>query len=474
MDIYFSLRTVLGILLIIIVISIVFVILSENRKPQKTLSWILVLICLPVIGVLLYFFFGREHRKKYRISRKLYKNLDIKHSSLPHINSSEEYPEDYKKLIQMFSKINDSQVLSGNKIEFFTSGTEKFERLLSDIDSASDHIHLLYYKILDDRIGSKLKDLLIKKVEQGVKVRILYDDVGSIKTRKRYFEDMKAKGIEVEPFLEVRFPLIAQRVNYRNHRKIVVIDGKIGYTGGMNVGDCYVEGLSWGRWKDIQVRIEGNGVKGLQKVFLTDWYFTKKEIPQSGQYFPTMPDNGKNPMQIVSSGPIDVYNTIEKGIFQSINTAKKSIYIQTPYFMPTEAILTALQTASASGVSVHIMLPSKSDSYLVDRATHSYIKDMLEYGIKVYLFQDGFLHSKCMVVDDSLVSIGSANMDIRSFELSFETNAFIYDETTAIRARNIFIEDVEKSQLITKSKWNKRPKWNRFMESVMRLFTPVF
>lgn len=474
MDLNLSIRAIVEIFLIIIVIGIVVVILSENRNPQKTLSWILVLICLPVIGILLYFFLGREHRRKYKITKKLYRDLDITHSSLPYINSSEKYPEEYKKLIKMFGKINDAPVLSGNKIEFFTSAKDKFRQLFIDIENASDHIHILYYKILDDKIGNELKKLLIKKAKLGVEVRVIYDDVGSIRTRKRFFKEMEVEGIEVVSFLEVRLPWIAQRVNYRNHRKIAVIDGKIGYTGGMNVGDCYIEGVSWGKWKDMQIRIEGNGVKGLQKVFLTDWYFTRKEVPQTGHYFPELFDNGNNSLQIISSGPIDAYNSIEKGIFQAINTAKKSIHIQTPYFMPTEAILTALQTASVSGVNVHVMVPAKSDSYLVDRATHSYIKDMLGYGIKVYLYTDGFLHSKSMVIDGSLVSVGSANMDIRSFELSFETNAFIYSEDSAIRAKNIFDQDVEKSQLITKSKWNKRPLVYRLMESVMRLFTPVF
>ena len=285
---------------------------------------------------------------------------------------------------------------------------------------------------------------------------------------------MISEGIEVEPFLEVRFPLLAQRVNYRNHRKIAIIDGRIGYTGGMNIGDCYIEGLPWGKWKDIQIRIEGNGVKGLQQVFLTDWYFSRKIFPQSGFYFPEMPDNGDNPMQIISSGPIDIYNSIEKGILQAINAAKKSIYIQTPYFMPTEVILTALQTAALSGVDIYVMIPQKSDSYLVDKSTHSYINDMLEYGIKVYLYEGGFLHSKSMVIDESLLSIGSANMDIRSFELSFETNAFIYDKATAQSVKNIFMEDVKESIFITKSKWNKRPVSSKLIEAVMRLFTPVF
>jgi len=474
MGLPFSIWTILEVLLITMIVGIVFVILSENRKPQKTLSWILVLICLPVVGVLLYFIFGREHRKKHSIYKKLHRGLKFKDYPSPDINISRTHPEEYEKLVSMFSNINDAPLLSGNKIDFFASGKDKFKQLFIDIENASSHIHILYYKILDDKIGNELKDLLIRKAKQGLEVRVIYDDVGSIWTRKRFFREMENEGIEVEPYLEVRLPWIAQRANYRNHRKIAVIDGKIGYTGGMNVGDCYVDGLRWGKWKDIQIRIEGNGAKGLQKVFLSDWYLSRKEIPQAGNYFPEMPDSGEKPLQIVSSGPIDAYNSIEKGIIQAINSAQKSIYIQTPYFMPSESVLTALQTSSASGIEINIMLPEKSDSYFVDRTTHSYIKDLLEYNIKVYLYNGGFLHTKSIIVDDSLVSIGSANMDVRSFELSFETNAFIYDKNTALSAKDIFLEDTKESSMVRKQKWNKRPLWIRFIESIMRLFTPIF
>jgi len=474
MNISSTILLILEILLAIMVISIVFVILLENRRPMKTLSWILVLIFLPVIGILFYFFFGQEHRKKYKILKKMYKGLDKKYSPSFKIESSYKYPSEYEKLISMFGNINNAPVLNGNKVEFYTSGKEKFKHLFSDIENATHHIHLLYYKIYDDKISNELKKLLIKKAKQGVEVRLIYDDVGSIKTKKRFFREMEKEGIEVQSFLEVKMPWIAQRVNYRNHRKIVVIDGKIGYTGGMNVGDCYVDGLSWGKWKDAQIRIEGNGVKGLQRVFFCDWYFSHKSIPQPDRYFPEMPDSDNNPMQIVSSGPVDVYNSIEKGIFQAINGAKKSIYIQTPYFMPSEIILSALQTAAISNVQVHIMLPYKSDSYFVDRSTHSYIKDLLAYDIKVYLYQGGFLHTKSMVIDDSMLSIGSANMDTRSFELSFETNAFIYDKESAGIARRIFDDDLLESEEVDKLTWRKRPLRRRFMESIMRLFTPLF
>lgn len=285
---------------------------------------------------------------------------------------------------------------------------------------------------------------------------------------------MKDGGIEVEAFLPVKLPRFARSLNYRNHKKLAVIDGQVGYIGGMNIGDNYIEGVSWGIWRDMQIRIEGAGSKALQQDFLTDWYYMHKSVPEDiNKYFPDMERFGNNPLQIVSSGPIDVFQSIERGLFQAIMDAKKSIYIQTPYFIPSERILSAIQTASISGVDVHVMIPKKSDNFFVDGATYSFIRDLLYYNVKVYLYSAGFIHTKCMVVDEFLTAVGSANMDNRSFELSFEADAFIYDSQSALTARDIFLNDVKDSILIDKTEWKKRP-WTRWLfESIMRIFTPV-
>lgn len=434
----------------------------------------LVLIFLPVIGVVFYLFFGEEHRKKYKILKKLNKALN-KDLHLPsEIEDTNNYPAEYNKLVTLFRNTNEAPVLDGNKIDFFSNGKDKFKKFFEDIDQAKDHVHILYYKIIDDKIGCRFRDLLIKKVKEGVQVRVIYDDVGSLKAKKRYFEEMRKAGIEVEAFLEVRVPRIARSVNYRNHRKLAVIDGKIGYIGGMNIQDCYIAGVSWGVWRDMQIRIEGKGVFGLQKTFLIDWYMTNKSIPSFQNLYPPVEGDGKNPLQIVSSGPVDMYNSIEKGFFQAINGAKKSICIQTPYFIPSENILNALQTASISGIEVCIIIPEKSDNFFIDRATYSFVKDLLNYDIKVYLYTAGFIHSKCLIIDDFMTTVGSANMDVRSFELSFETNAFIYDRETAMKAKDIFVKDLKDSRLVNKSDWKKRSKFQRFFESVMHMFTPLF
>lgn len=463
----------LEILLVIMIIAIIIVILLENRNPLKTISWILVLIFLPIIGILLYLHFGEEHRKKYSIIKKLNKGLEDTHAPEFEIKESTHYPEQYDKLVDLLHNINEANVLGGNKIDFYSDGRDKFRQFFMDIQNAKHHVHILYYKIIDDKLGQKFKNLLIKKVKEGVAVRLIYDDVGSLRTKKKYFEEMKAGGVEVEPYLEVKIPRIARSVNYRNHRKLAVIDGYIGYVGGMNIADCYVEGVSWGCWRDMQIRIEGNGVKGLQRVFMSDWYFSHKSLPQSPYYFPQTDDYDDNPLQIVSSGPIDKYNSIERGIFQAINGARKSIYIQTPYFIPSDNILNALQTAAVSGVAIHVMIPKRSDNFFVNGATYSFVKDLLSYGIRVYLYSAGFIHTKCLIIDDSLTIVGSANMDIRSFELSFETDAFVYDESTALKAKAIFEKDVKDSQEVVKDDWEKRAFPRRLFESVMRIFTPL-
>jgi len=465
---------IIEILLVLAVLGIIFVIISENRNPLKTLSWILVLIFLPVIGILLYLHFGEEHRKKYKILKKLYKGLEPDYSPDFEIKSSDNYPPEFRKLVTMLAKINDAFVLDGNKIDFFSNGKDKFDRFFQDIEDAQHHVHILYYKIIDDNLGIRFRDLLIKKVSEGVSVKLIYDDVGSLRTKAKYFDIMRKGGVEVEAYLPVRIPRIARSVNYRNHRKLAVIDGKIGYVGGMNIADCYIDGVDWGVWRDMQIRIEGDGVKGLQRVFLLDWYFTHKSLPYSPEYFPMLEKtNSDNPLQVISSGPVDIYNSIEKGILQAISEAHKSIYIQTPYFIPSESVLVALQTTAISGVEVNIMIPRKSDNFFVDAATFSFVKDLLNYGVNVYLYNAGFLHTKCLVIDELLTIVGSANMDMRSFELSFETNAFIYDRNTALKAIAIFNADRQDSIKVDSYEWKRRPVPRRFFESVMRLFTPL-
>lgn len=477
MNVYEIITIVIEVLYAITIVSLVLLIISENRKPQKTISWILVLVFLPVIGLILYLCFGEEHRRLNSTQKKLNKNLKKLEAPYFNIPDSSEINPKYDKLYKMLEKIGRSPLLDGNQIEIYSDGCDMFEHFFRDIDNATHSVHIFFYKVMDDNIGEEFRKILIKKAQQGVIVRLIYDDVGSIKTSKKYFNELRKHGVQVAAFLPIRFPRVARRVNYRNHRKLAVIDGEIGYLGGMNVADNYIAPISWGTkgiWRDMQIRIEGRGCYGLQSTFLIDWFYSRKEKLTSIEYFPQLPSYGKNLMQIVSSGPTDINSSLDCGFIATINAAEKYLYIQTPYFAPTEGIMSALKVASHSGVDVRIMLPHQSDNAFVDAATFSYIDELLLARIKVYRYSAGFIHSKMILLDDELAVIGSANLDKRSIELNFETMAFIYDKNTALKAKSIFMKDVNDSETLNLEYWRCRSPWQKFFESTMRIMSPLF
>lgn len=464
---------VLEIIYALTIVSVIIVVISENKNPLKTLSWVMVLIFLPFIGLIWYLTFGQDFTKKQVISKRMYNKL--KRRPLDEIGALETfvYPEEHYNLIKLLKNVDNTPLLGGNSVEFFTNASDKYFVLLKDIENAKHHIHIVYYVFMDDEIGNKIKDALIKKSLEGVEVRLIYDGFGSRKTKKSFWEDMRKAGIESEPFLKLALPKFTSRLNYRNHRKIVVIDGKVGYMGGINIADRYVKGFEWGQWRDTHVRIEGKSVQGLQSVFLIDWFFVTQTLITSRNYFPELPIFGDVSMQIVNSGPLSNDDEMSLGMLQAIYDAKKSIFIQTPYFIPPDSMSQALQAAAKRGLDVRIMVSAKSDVPLVQLASQSFIKQILKSGVKVYMYEDGFLHSKLMVFDSSLTLIGSVNFDFRSFEHNFEVEAFIYDEGVAEKALQIFVQDQHKSQIVSLRNWMKRPKRQKFMESFMRLFAPL-
>lgn len=456
------------------IIGIVIVLISENRNPQRTITWVLVLLFLPILGLILYLIFGENHRREWSVMRRMTKGLEGK--SLPYFNLQADEADDdsYRKLKRLLKNISYSPILDGNHIDIYSSGEEKFNQLFKDIEDAKYHVHLLYYTFLSDEVGNKLKDLLIRKVKENVEVYIIYDDVGCIKAKSRFFREMKKAGIKVDCFLPIRFPYFARRVNYRNHRKIAVIDGCIGYIGGINIADQYIKGLKWGVWRDLSIRIQGKGVHALQVIFLLDWFYSHKETLRSDSYFPELKEFGNNSMQVVTSSPMYTYENLTEGFFQAINSAQHSIYIQTPYFIPSEQIVRVMETAALTGIEVNLMIPKRSDNFLVGAASFSYIRSLLEKGVKVWLYTAGFLHSKLIVIDDSLTIVGSANMDTRSFELNFEASAFVYDPDTAQKAKAIFLRDMEDAIQLEYDEWTKRSRLRHYFESLMRLMSPVF
>ena len=470
---YTILFRITEIVYLITVLGVIVVIISENRNPIKTITWIMVLIFLPVVGFVIYIVFGQDYTKRRFMSKRMYSK--IKTRPLAEIDSSElvHYPSKYIDLIKLLRNSNQAHLLYGSSVEYFITGRDKFQALFHDIDKATDHIHIEYYVWDDDVIGNQLKDLLIKKSAEGIKIRVIVDAVGSWRVKNSFYEQLRSAGIEVEEFMKVTFPMFTSHVNYRNHRKIVVIDGQVGYIGGMNVADRYINGPSWGNWRDTHIRIEGKGVQGLQSIFLIDWYMVSKSLITARKYFPPLESYGDNSMQIVSSGPYSPAREIMQGFMQAIFGAQSYIYIQTPYFIPPESLSEALIAASVRGVDVRLMVPRRSDTLLVQLASRSYFKKLLRAGVNIYFYEPGFLHSKLMVIDDSLTLMGSANFDIRSFEQNLEVVAFIYNETTAIRGKEIFVEDQNNSTAIVLREWIRRPVWMRFKESFIRLFTPL-
>lgn len=464
---------ILQILYILTVIGVVVVVISENRNPVKTIAWVLVLLFIPVGGLIIYYFFGEDHRKKRLISRKMHKKLN--RNSLDRSDRLEALnpPAEYKRLVNLLNKLNTAPLYGGNHVSFYSSATEMYEALSSEIRKAKKYIHIQFFIFMDDNIGTQFRELLADKVKEGVEVRLMYDDVGSWTAKNSFFKEMEKAGIKVGSFLKVRIPILTSRVNYRNHRKVVVIDGEVGFMGGMNIADRYVKGINGGVWRDCHFKLEGKAVHGLQTSFIIDWYSATTEFLSSPKYFTVIEPKGESMMQIVTSGPTGEFKGIHQGIFQAITNAKKYVYIQTPYFVPTENLMLAIQTAAMSGVDVCLMLPEKADTVFVHIATMSYIKDLLNSRVKIAFFRPGFLHSKLMVIDDNLSIIGSANMDVRSFEHNFEIDAFIYDEKTATDAKNIFMKDMQNSYILTLEEWLKRPLYKRIASSVVRLFTPL-
>ena len=464
---------VIEILYLLTVASIVLVVISENRNPIKTVAWILAVVFLPFIGVIWYAFFGQDTTKKHVISKRMYSKLKKRPLDGVETSGVHVFPEEHANLVRLLQNMDYTPLLGGNDVKLFTCGEDKFASLFADIEKAKKHIHIEYYVLLDDELGQKLQQALIRKAKEGVEIRIIYDSFGSRIAKKKFFEDFRKAGIETEPFLKLSLSRLTSRLNYRTHRKIVVIDGRIGYTGGMNVADRYVNGFDWGCWRDTHARIEGKGVQGLQSVFLIDWYFVSQTLITSREYFPVLENYGDCPMQIVNSGPLSENNEISHGIMQAIYDARKSIFIQTPYFLPPEAMADALQAAAIRGVGVREMMSKRSDVPLVQRASFSYIKDMLKAGVKVYMYRKGFLHSKMMVFDGSLTLVGSANFDARSFEQNFEVEAFVYDGKLGAQANDIFVEDQRFSELVSMKEWAKRSRLKRFVDSVLRLFAPL-
>lgn len=459
----------------IVAIIAMITVLMEHRQPAKTIAWVLILSFMPLVGIILFFFFGQRIRKDRYIWQKSLDQL-TKRSMIEFVEQKNlELPEQHKELIQLFVNQNWALPFKNNETDIYTSGYEFFPALLHEISKAKDHIHITSYIIEDDPLGRLIRDALIEKARQGVEIRFLYDDVGSWKMKENFFELMREEGIEVHPFMPVRFPAFTSKVNYRNHRKIIVIDGKIGFVGGMNLALRYVKGEKGEKWRDTHVKITGAAVYGLQRAFLVDWFYADRTLITNRKYYPdTAIKANNNLIQIVTSSPTNVWAELEQGYIKVLLSAKRYVYMETPYFLPTEPILFALRTAALSGVDVRLMVPFKMDSKLVQLASQSYLNQIIASGVKVLCYKNGFNHSKLLVSDDNVATIGSANIDFRSFENNFEANAFFYDKTMAERVKNIFFTDESQCIPLQNIKEiNHNSFIYRLWESIVRLLSPL-
>lgn len=454
-------------------------VLLDNRQPAKTVAWVMVLIFLPVLGLILFFFFGQNTHKERIISQQSLDEISI-HSMLEFIEQkSLRLPERYIPLIKLFINQNFALPFKDYEVDIKVNGYAFFQHLLGDMMQAKHSIHLCTYIFSDDALGRLVADILIEKAREGVEVRVIYDDVGSWRTSSRFFSRLKEAGVEVYPFLPVRFPAFTSKINYRNHRKICVIDGTIGYIGGMNIANRYIKGTAKSAWRDTHLRLSGSVVSGLQRAFFVDWYFVSRQLITDPKYYPQAQvtpttDDTRAVAQVVTSNPVAEWPVIMQGYIRAISEASRYVYIESPYFLPSDSVMFALTTAAQAGIDVRLMVPLHSDAKLVEWASSAYLSQAAEAGVNVYFYTAGFNHSKLLIIDDTLCSCGSTNVDFRSFENNCEANVFFYDSDMAQRMKQLFDDDLQHCATFEEVGHRfRRPFIERLWESFVRLLAPL-
>lgn len=461
---------------IVVIALLVINVMSENRRPLSTLGWVTALIFFPLGGALLYYLFGRSLRNVRMISRrnrrKLREATNTGHS-LPRLDS---FSHENRHLIRLASCVADAELYSDNSVEVFNTGARLYARMFSDLRDARKYINLQFYIIANDTLGRELCDILIDKARNGVKVRVIYDYIGSVNKGQSLFTRLKESGVEIHAFFRVQFPDKINRINWRNHRKVVVIDGKIGYIGGFNMAKRYIDGGNFDCWRDLMVRVTGPVMAGLEKQFAIDWNFMGH--PLITEITDSSGEAGQDAVrgvtaQIVASGPTTRWGAVGLVFFKAISGARSRVWIQTPYFLPDDELIRALQCAAMSGVDVRVMTPLHSDSALLTHASGSFVEDCLMAGIKVYFFKPGMLHSKMLIVDNDFSTLGSTNFDYRSFEHNFEENIVMYSREVNERLAELYLADQADCKRIKLSEWHHRPNKVKVYEAICRLLSPI-
>lgn len=474
------------IIYVLLLIGVGLRILFDTRSSVKTSAYLLLIVVVPIIGMIIYLSFGLNYRKYVIYSKKLTTDrqqakrvLETVHRMMEeNADLFEQYHERYHGLAEMSFSDNFSLLTRNNRAEVLINGEQKFPSLLESLEKARHHIHIAYYIYEDDRIGNEVAELLIRKAAEGVQVRFIYDDFGSSGIRNNIAPKLRENGVEAYPFYEVRFVKLANRLNYRNHRKIVVVDGSTGYVGGINICDKYRNDQGEELyWRDTHLKITGEAVWTLQHIFIADWNFCcGQPLELDTKFFPRFASADfphKTWTQIIASGPDSPHPSILYSYLQAIHLTQDELLITTPYFVPGQEFLSALKMAALRGVSIKLLVPGVADSQFVNAASKSHYEDLLAVGVEVYLYEKGFVHAKTLVSDDQLAVIGTANLDHRSFDLNFEVNAMLFDEAVATDLKNAFLEDIASARRIDYEEWKNRSFFVRFLEKLIRLFAPL-
>ncbi|WP_409304664.1 cardiolipin synthase [Peribacillus sp. SCS-155] len=469
---YFSL------LLTVSLIIIGLIIFLENRHPAHTLTWVVVFGAFPIVGFIFYFLFGRNYRKermyrkKYFLDKEAFLRLggpDVREDRIQKMG------EHQQRLFKLAQRIANSPISFGTETQVLTNGEETFQHILDELQKAKHHIHMEYYIVRHDKIGNDIKSILIQKAHEGVKIRFMYDSVGSWNLSRAYIHDLKNAGVEVVAFGPVRLPFLNNKFNFRNHRKIIVIDGSTAFMGGLNIGDEYLgRNPHFGFWRDTHLMLKGEAVRSLQLIFLQDWYYSTDHSFLTDEYLSPMPiEHNHGGVQMIAGGPDNEWAVIKSIFFSMITSAKESVYIASPYFIPDDDIFQALKIAALSGVDVRLLVPKNPDKRIVFHASRSYFPELLEAGVRIFEYKNGFMHSKFVIVDNELASIGTSNMDMRSFHLNFEVNAFLYKTGSTQKLVNDFLHDLLVSREIHMETFSKRHIGLKIIESTCRLLSPL-
>lgn len=472
----------LALALIIFIFQIATILIVEYRHPSKTVAWLLILFCFPVIGFAVYYFVAQDYKNRRKVRKKgthlfrkrkksIWQNSSI--ITRPFQSNNSELRKE-SRLFRLLSHLSESPISGCNDTVVLTNGEATYEAMFKAMEKAEHHIHLEFYIFRGDRIGTQFQQLLLKKAREGVKVRIIVDGLGSYGLNARFVKPLRDSGIEFHSFLPPLFALYHRKVNFRNHRKILVVDGKIGFVGGINIGDEYLgKDKKLGFWRDTQIQVQGDAVYFLQNTFINDWFVVSNKELDDPELYPKHVCQGSEQVQMIASGPDSRWDAIQEMFFGAISVGKQRIYIQTPYFIPDLSIFTALKTAAVSKVDVRVIIPGVNDSKLVNLATLSYVEELMQAGVRFYQYQKGFMHAKVVIVDQMLASVGTANMDMRSLFSNFELNAVLFERSTIERLYADFEQDLKDSKEIILKEFEQRSRTQKIKEMLARMLSPL-